>query len=111
MRITYYALRPLLVGDENREPGDLVPEAKDWAFLSAYLDRHEIAPVLVASLPEETQVMLLDWEEEQAAEAEAVAGLVAEVEEEVSDPEEQGNPEDDESEEEADEDAAEEAKV
>lgn len=67
MRVTYYALKPLRVGTEVREPGDLVPEASEWNFLSGYISDGKIAPVLVASLPEETQMMLLEWEEEQAA--------------------------------------------
>jgi hypothetical protein len=63
MRITYYALRPLLVGEETRVPGDLVPEAQDWPYLSGYVSDCKLAPVLVATLPEEQQVMLLEWEE------------------------------------------------
>lgn len=69
MRITYYALRPIQVGGDIREPGDLVPEAASWQYLSGYLADGKIAPVLVATLPEEQQVMLLEWEEAMIAEA------------------------------------------
>lgn len=76
IRITYYALKPVLVGDDQREPGDLVPEARDWPYLSGYVQDGTLAPVLVATLPDEQQMMLLDWEDEQeraakAAQAEA----------------------------------------
>lgn len=64
MRITYYALRDIRVGDEIRQPGDLVPEAMFWPYLSGYVQDNQIAPVLVATLPEEQQIMLLEWEEE-----------------------------------------------
>ena len=64
MRVTYYALRDIRVGDEVRQCGDLVPEAGMWPYLSGYITDGKIAPVLVATLPEEQQVMLLEWEEE-----------------------------------------------
>lgn len=64
MRVTYYALRDVRVGDEVRQAGDLVPEAQTWPYLSGYIQDGHIAPVLVATLPEEQQVMLLEWEEE-----------------------------------------------
>lgn len=69
MRITYYALKPLPVGDEIRQPGDLVPEARDWSTVSGHLMTGDIAPVLVATLPEKTQEMLLEWVLEQDAPA------------------------------------------
>lgn len=64
MRVTYYALRNIQVGDEVRQQGDLVPEAMTWPYLNGYIADGKIAPVLVATLPEEQQLMLLDWEEE-----------------------------------------------
>lgn len=64
MQVTYFALKPLQVGDEVRQAGDLVPEAQFWPYLSGYVENGQIAAVLVATLPEEAQVMLLDWEEE-----------------------------------------------
>ena len=77
MRITYYAVRPLTVGDEIRQPGDLVPEAAEFAALSGYMADGKIAPVLVATLPVDTQKMLLEWEKEQHPE-EVAAGVVVE---------------------------------
>lgn len=65
MRITYYALKPVRVGDEERQPGDLVPEAVAWPFVAGYVQDGRLAPVLVATLPEEQQMMLLEWEEAQ----------------------------------------------
>lgn len=64
MRVTYYALRDVRVGDEVRQAGDLVPEAQTWPYLSGYIQDGHIHPVLVATLPEEQQIMLLEWEEE-----------------------------------------------
>lgn len=68
MRVVYYALRPTQVGDDIRQPGDLVPEASNWPFLTGYVSDGKLAPVLVATLPEEQQIMLLDWEEAQSPE-------------------------------------------
>lgn len=73
MRITYFALKRVLVGEDQREPGDLVPEARDWPYLSGYVQDGTLAPVLVATLPEEQQMMLLDWEDEQEQAAKAGA--------------------------------------
>lgn len=70
MRITYFALRPMVVGDDLRDAGDLVPEAVNWPYLTGYVADGKIAPVLVATLPEETQQMLLDWEAEQNVDTE-----------------------------------------
>jgi len=35
--MAYRALKPLLVGDVQKQPGDLVPEAMDWANLQAWI--------------------------------------------------------------------------
>jgi hypothetical protein len=67
VRIAYYALRPVQVGDEVRQPGDLVPEAREWKFVDAYIREGKIAPVLVATLPRKVQEELQRWEEEQHA--------------------------------------------
>ena len=58
MRVVYYALRSLQVGDSVREPGDLIPEAAEWTYLSGYVADGKIPPVLVATLPEEVQMTL-----------------------------------------------------
>lgn len=71
MRVVYYALRPLKVGDEIRQVGDLVPEAASWAYLSGYVQDGHLAPVLVATLPDDVQMTLLEWEAEQEAAAQA----------------------------------------
>ena len=73
MRITYYALRPLQVGDDMRQPGDLVPEAAVWPFLSGYVRDGHLAPVLVATLPANVQAVLTEWETEQDASTESPA--------------------------------------
>jgi hypothetical protein len=65
MRITYYALKPILVGEDLRDPGDLIPEANMWPFVEGYVADGKIAPVLVATLPEEAQAVLLEWENDQ----------------------------------------------
>lgn len=80
MRITYYALRPVQVGDELREPGDLIPEAAEWPFLSGYVADGKVAPVLVVTLPEDVQMMLLEWEEAQASDTTAPEAPAEETE-------------------------------
>lgn len=65
MKLTYYALIPQTVGDDVREPGDLVPEARDWAYRDLYIRDTKIAPVLVATLPKQVQDKLNAWEKEQ----------------------------------------------
>ena len=91
MRITYFALKTLRVGDDTREAGDLVPEAKDWVFLSGYLSDGSLAPVLVATLPEEQQMMLLEWEEEQQkAHAQATSPVSDESKQATSQPADKG---------------------
>lgn len=72
MRITYFALKPVQVGDDLRQPGDLVPEANGWPYLSGYVSEGKIAPVLVATLPEDVQLTLLDWEAAQSTDNEKV---------------------------------------
>ena len=67
MRITYYALKPVQVGEDMRQIGDLIPEAAQWSFLTGYVRDGHVAPVLVATLPESSQRMLMDWERAQNA--------------------------------------------
>lgn len=65
MRITYYALKPVQVGDDLRQPGDLVPEAAEWPYRAGYITEGTIAPVLVATLPQEQQEALMEWAADQ----------------------------------------------
>lgn len=65
MRVTYYALREIKVGDTVRQPGELVPEAAEWPFLSGYVHEGQLAPVLVATLPQKYQEVLAQWESDQ----------------------------------------------
>lgn len=65
MKVTYFALKPVQVMDDWRQPGDLVPEAADWPFLSAYLSQHVLQPILVATLPKKAQEELSRWEEDR----------------------------------------------
>lgn len=64
MDITYYALKQMKVNGELRQPGDLIPEAQDWAALTGYIADARIAPVLVATLPKAHRDLLAEWEEE-----------------------------------------------
>lgn len=74
MDITYFVVQgPIQVGDEFRMPGQLIPEARDWSHLWAYLQRGEVAPVLVATLPKDTQEMLAAWEKAQEVTSAPVA--------------------------------------
>ena len=63
--ITYFAVKTLLVGGENREPGDLVPEAHEWPALSLYINEGKLCPVLVATLPKAARDALAAWEDAQ----------------------------------------------
>lgn len=72
MKLTYAAARPIRVGDENREPGDLVPEATQWRNVDLYVSRGEIFPVLVSTLTEEQQEYIALWEEAIVDESMAV---------------------------------------
>jgi hypothetical protein len=65
MRITYFALKDVQIGDEVRVPGDLIPEAASWSFLPGYIRDGYVAPVLVATLPQDVQDVLVEWEMDQ----------------------------------------------
>lgn len=65
MKVTYFALVPQQIGDEWREPGDLVPEAQGWRHRDLYIKDGKIAPVLVATLPKQMQDKLQAWDKEQ----------------------------------------------
>lgn len=67
MRITYYALKDVQVGESLRKAGDLVPEAAAWPFLAMYCRDGTVAPVLVATLPDSVQEVLAEWEADQRA--------------------------------------------
>ena len=62
MKICYYALKNVAVGAGTRHAGDLIPEATEWPYLNFYVERGDIAPVLVAVLPQEMQDKLAAWE-------------------------------------------------
>ena len=103
MRVTYYALRPTKVGYDTRKPGDLIPEAAEWPYLSGYVNDGHIAPVLVATLPQEVQDMLAQWELSRTGTPQTPAEAAGEPNpDEAADPDE-----DDEPGEEVDEPAAE----
>lgn len=65
-KVCYYALKPILVGDNDlRQPGELIPEATEWAFVRGYVDDGRIAPVLVATLPKSAREALRVWATER----------------------------------------------
>ena len=72
--VTYFAVKTLMVGGEERVPGDLVPEAHDWPALSLYINEGKLSPVLVATLPKATRDALRAWEEGVKAVNDIVAG-------------------------------------
>ena len=43
--MTYVALKPLRIGGQRREPGELVPEAATWPRVSAWVDTGRITVV------------------------------------------------------------------
>jgi len=45
VEITYVALKPLRVGGQRREPGELVPEATEWPRVSAWINQGRITAV------------------------------------------------------------------
>jgi hypothetical protein len=67
VKVTYYALKGNLPGYEDRAVGDLIPEARDWPFLSAYVRDGDLGVVLVATLPAQVRKELEMWEAEQEA--------------------------------------------
>ena len=50
VELTYIALKPLRVGGERREPGELVPEAEAWPRVSAWVSQGRIAAVAKSSV-------------------------------------------------------------
>lgn len=64
MDVCYYAIREMVVGDEVRKPGDLIPEATTWRehIQRSYVEAHRIAPVAVVSLPKRLRDDLQRWE-------------------------------------------------
>ena len=91
LNITYFTLERIQIGDGWREPGDLVPEVATWAHIGAYIAQGKIAPVLVATLPQDVQDALAEYMEMlMAPPVPAGAAVVGSVEEEDED-----EPEDD----------------
>jgi len=67
-KVVYYAL----VSFEGYNPGDIILGANDWPFINGYVSEGRVAPVLVCTLPVETQEALAgEFEEETEAEEEA----------------------------------------
>lgn len=64
MDICYYAIQPMTIGDEVRQPGDLVPEVMAWKqhIRNSYAESNRIAPVLVATLPKSLRDEMNQWE-------------------------------------------------
>lgn len=50
VEMTYVALKPLRIGGQRREPGELVPEANDWPRASAWVNQGHIAVVAKAAM-------------------------------------------------------------
>lgn len=99
MKVTYFALAHLKVGDGTRAPGDLVPEASGWPYIGGYVRDGKVAPVLVSTLSQEDQDALAKYEADQeerqakrladieAARAAKAAPVVEEVEDDTEEPE------------------------
>lgn len=51
--MTYVALKPLRIGGQRREPGELVPEAATWPRVSAWIDTGRITAVAKSSVDPE----------------------------------------------------------
>jgi len=63
--LTYVMLKPRKVGKGTRHPGELVPEAEQWASRNAYISRGVIAPVPVAGLSDEHKTAYQAWKTNQ----------------------------------------------
>lgn len=68
-KVTYFARAVLDVGEGHRHPGDLVPEAADWAFLNSLINDGKVAAVLVSTLPADQVAEVEAWEEESKSRA------------------------------------------
>lgn len=84
--VTYYAIKPIMVGGAMREPGDLIPEANFWPGITQYVNDNRIASVLVATLPKATRDALAEWELEQEIAAEDAALVSVDEEPQEADP-------------------------
>lgn len=60
MIVTYFAL----VSFDDYTPGDIIPGAGSWPYIQHYVSEGRVAPVLVATLPQEMQDKLKAWAEE-----------------------------------------------
>jgi hypothetical protein len=73
-KITYFAVQALQVGDEIRQPGDLIPEANGWTHADMEVRIGRLQPVLVSTLSKDDQDYLaLFWEEQDKAAAAAAS--------------------------------------
>lgn len=66
MNICYYAVQPIVIGDEVRQQGDLIPEATIWPqhIQNSYVNANRIAPVLTATLPKSKRDEMAEWEKD-----------------------------------------------
>lgn len=65
VEITYVALKPLRVGGQRREIGELVPEATEWPRVSAWISQGRIAAVARSAVdPEELEKAERRWKGE-----------------------------------------------
>ena len=88
--VTYFAIKPLLVGGEEREAGDLLPEASDWAALNLYINEGKVGVVLVATLPKAARDALAEWEQEQEDLRDSAAAVDAAFEDDDDDESDSG---------------------
>lgn len=66
MKIVYFAVKPIQIGGEYRNAGDMVPEACGWKYANAYLNNGELGVIPVSVLSAESRQALYEWEQEQA---------------------------------------------
>lgn len=65
VEITYVALKPLRVGGQRREIGELVPEASEWPRASAWISQGRIAAVAKGAIdPEKLRQAEIRWKGE-----------------------------------------------
>lgn len=97
VEMTYVALKPIRVGGERREAGQIIPEAADWPRVQASINQNRIAKVPVASVDQDELVKANEaYEAVKAERAQGETQVQQEEDRPAEAPEETSTPEDDE---------------
>lgn len=85
MDVCYYAVKTMTLGDEVRQPGDLLPEVSAWhpRIRDTHLRNMRIAPVLVISLPKPLRDEIEAWERDYYKASELIEDTETEMADEA----------------------------